>query len=580
MGATCRVSILSAPDTDHTFYGSSTSAYLTWDASANLLYSTGVDLQLKDSDYLVFGTGAGATGDVNITWDSTNLVMSAVADDSLWEIGDSATTQKSFDLKWYANEANGASYLYADASANLLYTTGVDLQFKDSDYLVFGSGAGATGDVQITWDATNLVVSATADDSVFEIGDSGATQKSFDLKWYANENNGASYLYADASANLIYTTGVDLQFKDSDYLVFGTGAGATGDAQIAWDGTDLDVMPTADDSVFNFGNGTLNWDVYLYAQTASTYVMWDASYDTLYFTDNAWLGFGNSSTAPDVLMYWNATLMAVVPHDDDLVWSFGVSAATQKSFDVKIYGNAANGADYFTFDAGASALLVGGDSRLDFSNATVAAANTDGGIIKAGTSGSPVTEDTADMKFVSLYFDDGATSGDARGIYNRLAITGAGGGGESLRSLTSVTDVAAASAHGAHLSLSFGTSGSVTGQGIATRSTLHMPSTALAASNVTYAALQAEIWSDSATSDPAGNLLSAIRVVNGGDATGAADVDDDCAVLEFSGWTVGDGNMIAVKAAAACPNVTHSFRVRLPDNSYCYLYAGATPLTA
>lgn len=223
---------------------------------------------------------------------------------------------------------------------------------------------------------------------------------------------------------------------------------------------------------------------------------------------------------------------------------------------------------------------LSGDGRLDLSDATTKATNTDGGVIKAGTSAAPVTEDTANMKFISLYWDDGATSGDARGIYNRLAITGAGGGGESLRTFTSVVDVAGATAHGAHISLSFGTSGSVTGQGVATRSTLHMPATALAASNVTYAALQAEIWSDAATSDPAGNLLSALRVVNGGDTTGAADVDDDCAAIEFVGWTVGDGNMIATKAAAAAPNVTHSIRIRLPDGSAAYLYAGPTALTA
>jgi len=201
-------------------------------------------------------------------------------------------------------------------------------------------------------------------------------------------------------------------------------------------------------------------------------------------------------------------------------------------------------------------------------------------VIKGGTSVAPITEDTADMKFISFYFDDGATSGDARGIYNRLAITGAGGGGESLRSLTSVTDVAAATAHGAHLSLSFGTSGSVTGQGVATRSTLHMPSTALSASNVTYAALQAEVYSDATTSDPAGNKLSMLRMVNDGVGGGPADVDDDAAAIEFTGFTVGDGNMIAVKAAAACPNVTHSIRVRLPDGSTGYLYVGATALTA
>jgi len=108
-----------------------------------------------------------------IQWDGTNAIIAAAADDSLIEVGDSAATQKSFDLKWYGNEANGASYLYADASANLIYTTGVDIQFKDNDVLVFGTGSGATGDVQITYDANSLNIVATGASDELEIGATG-----------------------------------------------------------------------------------------------------------------------------------------------------------------------------------------------------------------------------------------------------------------------------------------------------------------------------------------------------------------------------------------------------------------------
>ena len=155
------------------------------------------------------------------------------------------------------------------------------------------------------------------------------------------------------------------------------------------------------------------------------------------------------------------------------------------------------------------------------------AADSAGLILGSGTAASPATTATADKNFIEFRVENTATSGDNRGMYLREYLAGAGGGGEALRVFTTVDDVAAGTAHGMHCSLNFDTSGSVTGQGIAGRFTLHMPSTALSASNVTYAAIQAEIWSDGATSDPAGNLLSAIRVVNGGNTTGAADVDDD-----------------------------------------------------
>lgn len=209
--------------------------------------------------------------------------------------------------------------------------------------------------------------------------------------------------------------------------------------------------------------------------------------------------------------------------------------------------------------------------RIDFSSADVVAANTDGGVIKCGTSSAPITEDTADMKFMAFYFDNGATSGDNRGMYLRQYLTGAGGGGEALRVFTSVTDVAAATVHGAHISLSFGTSGTVTGQGIATRSTLHIPSTALA-SNVTMAAVEAEIYSDTATSDPGGStLLSCFLVVNGGNATGMADVDDDAVLFDFRGWTAATGNMIYDHQGSAPANTEGSIKIRLPDGNLAYI---------
>lgn len=200
-----------------------------------------------------------------------------------------------------------------------------------------------------------------------------------------------------------------------------------------------------------------------------------------------------------------------------------------------------------------------------------------------GTAATPLTTAVADKNFMEFRTQSTATSGDARGIYNRLYLAGAGGGGESLRSYTEIVGVVAASAHGAHISLGMGestTKGSVTGLGAAVRATLGLPDIAMDAGG-TYAALQAEIYSFGADSDAgAVTSLSCIRVVNDGAANGKADVDDDAVLFDFAGWGVGDGNMIAVKAAAASPNVTNSIRVKLPDGSLAYIYLGTTALTA
>jgi hypothetical protein len=273
-------------------------------------YPTFDSLTLPDAGTLIFGDGS----DVSLQWDGTNLLMSAAADDSLFEIGDSAVTQKSFDLKWYGGQASGASYLFADASADLIYTVGVDLQFKDADLCVFGTGAGAAGDVSITWDGTNLIVNAVADDTLIEIGDSAATQKSFDLKWYGNEASGASFLYFDASANLLYTTDIDVQFLDNDLLVFGTGAGGTGDVQLRWDATDLDLLATADDTVFKIGNGTNSFDLWVYGNVATDYILWDASASLLSFAGVAAQGVTNRSIgASTAALGTNSGNAAVLP---------------------------------------------------------------------------------------------------------------------------------------------------------------------------------------------------------------------------------------------------------------------------
>lgn len=258
-----------------------------------------------------------------------------------------------------------------------------------------------------------------------------------------------------------------------------------------------------------------------------------------------------------------------------------------QGLDVKFFG-ATSGA-YMLWDesaddlilAGGAALVPSGEFRLDFSSCTVAAANTDGGIIKAGTSSSPVTEDTANMKFMSFYFDDGATSGDARGMYLRLYITGAGGGGEAARVFTTVSNVAGANAHGQHTSLSFGTSGTLTGQGIASRNTLHIPNVQWSSNNVTYSALQAEIWADGATTDPQATNLSFIRVVAGGTQAGIDDIEDDAFMFAFNGFTAASGNVIGGNTSDECQlNFTNWVPIRIQIGSTTHYLVAAQTVAA
>lgn len=196
---------------------------------------------------------------------------------------------------------------------------------------------------------------------------------------------------------------------------------------------------------------------------------------------------------------------------------------------------------------------------------------TAGGCLQMGTSSMKIVADVANMKFIEIRVDNGATSGDNRAMYLRLYLTGAGGGGEALRAFTTCENVACGTAHGAHLSLNFGATGSITGLGVAARCTLHVPNAAM--SGGTYAALQAEIWNDGASSDISGVTKSSfIRVINGGDATGQAVVDDSVNFLELAGFTAGSGHMFAAQSSAA---VSHVLKCDIGGTAYWIMLSNA-----
>lgn len=202
---------------------------------------------------------------------------------------------------------------------------------------------------------------------------------------------------------------------------------------------------------------------------------------------------------------------------------------------------------------------------------------TDGFIFKAGTSSGRIAS-TAAGKFQSWYVESTASSGSIEGLYYRTYASTAGTSTvQAARFFTTVNGVGISNARGAHISLNFGSSGGkVTGEGSAMKATLHIPADGFAASAGTLAGVVSEIWSDSATSDPDNANISYFRAVNGGNATGGADVDDDVALVRIEGHTIGTGNMIeAVQTAYALAEFTHSLRINIGGDAY-YIPIGTT----
>jgi hypothetical protein len=312
------------------------------------------DAKLKDNVDLWFGDGAGADdgtqGDVKIRWDGTDLDMLPTANNTVFKLGDGTT---SFDLWLYG--ASAAAYILWDASAN-------DLIFQDSVSLKLGTGE----DVEIRWDATDLDILAAADDSVIKIGNG---TNSFDVWLYGNTAD--AYIVWDASAD-------DLIFQDSVSLKLGTGL----DAELRWDGTDLDLLAVADDQVFKLGNGTNSWDVWVYGNTAADYLLWDASASELVFAASAYLSGQKRRTAAKTGDYTiqatdSGKVLTNRGAGGAVIFTLPTVAAAFDGCDVTIYGVAAQNITVTGETAGQ--LVVFGDA-----GANSAALSTGGEIIGGG----------------------------------------------------------------------------------------------------------------------------------------------------------------------------------------------------
>jgi len=230
-----------------------------------------------------------------------------------------------------------------------------------------------------------------------------------------------------------------------------------------------------------------------------------------------------------------------------------------------------NNTDPTNKDVGLDANIKG-VARATFgdSTATVTSAGAvpNAVVMGRGTSSSPLTT-SSDGKNISFYFSTPATGGSTDGVYFRQYFTGAAGGGNALRAFATVSNVQGSTARGLHASLSFGTSGTISGLAAAIEATLHVPETAgMAGTNY---AVKAAINADASTSDPVGaTSLAFIGIVGQGDSTGLADVSTDANVLDIDGLTAAAGvtNIISSTSLAELPT---NIGLRIRANGALYM---------
>ena len=189
-----------------------------------------------------------------------------------------------------------------------------------------------------------------------------------------------------------------------------------------------------------------------------------------------------------------------------------------------------------------------------------------------GSTTSPITSSTANSNFQGFYVaNSDATGGTARGIYMRLYLTGAGQSGEAVRAFTTVNAAGAVGVHGIQASVSFGTSGTITGTAVGVRATFQVANATM--STGTAAALEADISSDGASSHFTGTTLSFLRLLASGNSTGATQMNTDAFFLDLNGGalTAGAGASNFINTSVTALTCYGSLRVKCPDGVTRYI---------
>lgn len=143
---------------------------------------------------------------------------------------------------------------------------------------------------------------------------------------------------------------------------------------------------------------------------------------------------------------WGADASLDLVEDNGATWSLATSAASDSLTLTR------DGSTYAVWKGDPSGAVLGG----------------------SGTSTTPTSTSTANSNFLGYWVKNTAATGDTRGIYMRLYVSGAGAG-EAGRFYTTVNADNAATGgtvNGVHASLSVATGGSISGTGHALRATL------------------------------------------------------------------------------------------------------------
>lgn len=220
-----------------------------------------------------------------------------------------------------------------------------------------------------------------------------------------------------------------------------------------------------------------------------------------------------------------------------------------------------------TLETVAGATVTLGAATAQSGVLTLGGAAHDGLLAGSGTSSTKYTMTGASKSALSFYVSTADTNDSNRCAYMRLYLTGNGSGGEALRAFGTGSGTGLTALRGAHISASIAGSGTITGEMMPLKCTLHVPNTNLGG---TCYGIQSEIYADGSSSNNTGTLAF-IGCAFSGDATGKAALDD-CFLLDLQGTSAGSGEIFATKTAAA---VSHTLKIKVGGTTYYLMVSDA-----
>ena len=365
---------------------------VSWDDSEETL-------GFLDNAVLGFGNTAAAP-DIEISWDADSFNWVPVAEDTIWEIGDSSASSTGFDIHYYFETAGELLTDYDGDFINL--TDDMDLRF--------GTGASTNGDFMISGDSAPLLTIDVVAPGVGEIA-IGNDADDVPLKWFGETTGGYFYFTGD---QLQGVGAAQVTLNDDVELLMGTGVTGAGDFKIY--GTSapalvIDVVVAGSGSI-EIGNDADDVPLKWFGETASSYFQLTGDQlqgdavtialgdgDAILLGDNLGTGDFSISDASDVLLINNVV-------DGTGKVAFGAAGA---GIDVEFHGDAGSGSMIWDENANTNGALVFNNADIEMGDGDFVQLG-DGADLTASATGTTTTITIAAGSDLDILDTDNALS--------------------------------------------------------------------------------------------------------------------------------------------------------------------------